>query len=339
MSEERSLKSLLRTRFHGTLLGGAIGDALGFPFEGSSRPFMMALGSDVMDSFEKHRSGYFPAGQFSDDTQMTLATIESILECRSVDGANLARHFVPLWRENTIIGRDETSSAAIHRLIDGVATWQASGEEVGVDSNAAATRAAPLGLWNYDRPDQLLEDVETASRITHQDPQATAAAAAVAAAVAYNVTHREVILGEFLDSVCEATAHFDEELARHIADLPRSLAMREAETLEQLSRAGAEHEPRGPQEGVPPLAMPTVLVALFYFLRSPNDYSRTVRNALFSGGDVDTVASIAGALSGALLGAEALPKHLVDCVLHHDQIISLGDRFYGLKGELRTLRR
>ena len=90
MADEPTLRSRLKSRFRGTVLGAAVGDALGFPFEGSSRSFVMAIGSDAITHYEKHRSGYFPEGQYSDDTQMSLATIESIVEAGGVDGAGIS---------------------------------------------------------------------------------------------------------------------------------------------------------------------------------------------------------------------------------------------------------
>ncbi|MGA1489839.1 MAG: hypothetical protein ACO4B3_12650, partial [Planctomycetota bacterium] len=47
-----SLRAMLRPKFRGALLGAAVGDALGFPFEGSSRSFMAALGPDALRAFE-----------------------------------------------------------------------------------------------------------------------------------------------------------------------------------------------------------------------------------------------------------------------------------------------
>ncbi|MFQ5654986.1 MAG: ADP-ribosylglycohydrolase family protein, partial [Planctomycetota bacterium] len=310
MASDRSLKALLRPRFRGTILGGAIGDALGFPFEGTSRSFMVALGDDITDSFAKHRSGYFPQGQYSDDTQMTIATVEAILKAERVDGRAIADAFVPLWRENRIIGRGNACSEAIQRLIDGTADWRSSGAEEGRAGNGAAMRAAPIGLWDYDQPERLIVDGEIAASITHHDPSAIAGAAAVAAGVAYNLTHREVILGDLLDAVSGAAGRFDAELASHIRDLPRYLSLPGEKALEEISTLGLSGPYRETREGITPSVVPTVLIALYYFLRTPTQYVDAVRNCLLVGGDVDTTASVVGSLSGALNGIEGIPEHL-----------------------------
>ena len=110
----------------------------------------------------------------------------------------------------------------------------------------------------------------------------------------------------------------------------------EESALERFAVLGLESPYRETRDGITPFVIPTVLTALYYFLRSPTDYTRTVRGSLLVGGDVDTVASIAGALSGAFNGANSLPKHLVECVLHRDRIIELADRLYALKEERRA---
>ncbi len=53
-----------------------------------------------------------------------------------------------------------------------------------------------------------------------------------------------------------------------------------------------------------------MLWSLYSFLRSPDDYRQTIRTAIAVGGDVDTTAAMAGAISGARLGLVAVPQDL-----------------------------
>jgi ADP-ribosylglycohydrolase len=52
----------------------------------------------------------------------------------------------------------------------------------------------------------------------------------------------------------------------------------------------------------------SVLWSLYSFLRSPDDYWETIGTAIAVGGDVDTTAAMAGAISGARLGLAQLPE-------------------------------
>ena len=62
--------------------------------------------------------------------------------------------------------------------------------------------------------------------------------------------------------------------------------------------------------GISAFVLASVLWALYAFLRSPEDYVETIATAIAPGGDVDTTAAMAGAISGAHLGLAAIPPDL-----------------------------
>jgi ADP-ribosylglycohydrolase len=64
-------------------------------------------------------------------------------------------------------------------------------------------------------------------------------------------------------------------------------------------------------QGISAFVTPSLLWSLYAFLRSPDDYWETICTAIGVGGDTDTMAAIAGAISGARLGVEALPAELL----------------------------
>src|SRR5919199_183372 len=64
-------------------------------------------------------------------------------------------------------------------------------------------------------------------------------------------------------------------------------------------------------EGISASVLPSVLWSLYSFLRSPDDYWETVCTTIAVGGDTDTMAAMAGAISGAHLGPSQLPRGLV----------------------------
>ena len=79
-----------------------------------------------------------------------------------------------------------------------------------------------------------------------------------------------------------------------------------------------------------------MLWSLYAFLRTPEDYWATICTAIAVGGDVDTTAAMAGAISGAYLGLEAVPAHLAGRLTDQDawgwtELIELAHEVYGLK--------
>jgi ADP-ribosylglycohydrolase len=85
----------------------------------------------------------------------------------------------------------------------------------------------------------------------------------------------------------------------------------------------------------------SVLWSLYSFLRTPGDYWGTICAAIAVGGDVDTTAAMAGAISGSYLGLEAIPLHLSQRLTDQGtwgfaELIELAHKCYELKMQQRT---
>ena len=76
-----SVNSILKDKIRGCLLGVAIGDALGAPFEhippGQTNQTLDKIGGRIEDF---HPHWRYPAGSWTDDTGMTLATCRAFIE-------------------------------------------------------------------------------------------------------------------------------------------------------------------------------------------------------------------------------------------------------------------
>jgi ADP-ribosylglycohydrolase len=75
-----------------------------------------------------------------------------------------------------------------------------------------------------------------------------------------------------------------------------------------------------------------VPMAIYCFLRYPHAYADMIRHAVFLGGDTDTIASMAGAISGAFLGRQAIPPHWINAIREDTYspvvIAGLADQLY-----------
>ena len=311
-------------QFQGALIGCAVGDALGAPLEGWSRERIGELPS-VTDHYRPLARGKeglrYPSGQYTDDTQLTMAIARSLVACQGVDGADIAREFAALWRSAEIVGAGPVADRAVRRLIEGV-RWQDAAVADDLPLNGAAMRVAPIGLWNCDRLHRLADDVATASVVTHRHPLAIDAAMAVATAVAHAATSCVIETPPFLDAMAASVQN--PGFAGHIEELGDWLGSSELAALDAIADTGQRPGSHG--FGIPALAEPTVLASLYAFLRSPRHYVATIDCALRIGGDVDTIAAIAGAISGAHNGVGAIPGHLVSGVKDSAEIMDLGRR-------------
>ena len=325
----------LRDRFRATLLGGAIGDALGFPLEGVP-PEAIARIPTLAEDFVAKPRGRFQKGQYTDDTQMTLAVVDAILVEGKIDGRAIASRIALLWKNGTILCAGSASTEAVERLMQGV-PWMSAGAPIGRAGNGAACRASPLGLLHYDDLSRIPRDAEIQAVITHKDRRAQAGGAAIAAAVALNLTSEPLKAEPWCQKVAQVTGVLDQELAVEIEKLPQLLRFDAGAATRVIARAGLEPLQPSDWPGISPFVVPSVLMALYAFLKVRDDFRGCMKLCMGAGGDVDTVAAMAGALSGAHLGTMGIPARLKRGVLNADAIMLSADRLYALKAQQKEL--
>jgi len=323
----------------GCLVGQALGDALGFVVE--TRPPATAR-----DYVETHllagRAGElahpgFPFGQYSDDTQLARELVLSFVEAGGWSPEGFARRLAALFAAGRDVGAGPGTRGAAGRLL-GDTHWSRSGTPAPYAGNGSAMRAAPLGLLFGQDTRSMAEAAVQQSRITHHDSRCSAGALAVASAAALAAEAQPVRNDEFLGAIAALTAPTDESVAKAIrnlgpwVDLPPAAAARRLRE-ERLDAAATDE-----WYGISAFVTASVVWSLYAFLRTPDDYWTTVCTAIGIGGDTDTMAAIAGAISGARLGVAALPAGLVERVNDrgewgHQELIELAGRAARLVGD------
>jgi poly(ADP-ribose) glycohydrolase ARH3 len=161
--------------------------------------------------------------------------------------------------------------------------------------NGAAMRVAPVGLVFRDDPARIREQSRLSAMPTHRHPlgiegaQLLALAVGIASRFERGGFDRSSFFGA-LSSACES--------AEFLAKIEEATRVQSAEHLAGLgNRIEALH------------SVPTAIAS---FALTPESFGATIGNVIFLGGDTDTLAAMAGALSGAYLGASRLPARLVN---------------------------
>ncbi|MDE0025465.1 MAG: ADP-ribosylglycohydrolase family protein [Spirochaetaceae bacterium] len=314
-------------RFVGALLGGAVGDALGSFCEGWPRERILEV-EDLMGHYrDLRRRGEVvrAGGAYTDDTQQALVLVESLLARGCVDPGDVAARLLRMWRAGELYGYGRAFREALERMASGVPWHQAASTDM--PSNGTVMKIAPIGLWHWRSEDLLDADAAAVSRLTHKDPRAVAPAVAIAQVVRHLAAGGAPAVDEVValaersaGTVHAATGHLIGQV-RRLLELPADDAYAELlEMPESRIRAGGQ--------GIPSEAPVTAVVALEAFLRTPGEFDATVRRALTCGGDVDTFAAVAGNLSGACNGAQAIPDHLRAGLPAADHITRLARDLY-----------
>lgn len=297
----------LQDRFRGCFLGAMIGDIAGAPVEAESPQYIASAYKSVdeilaMQSVPEFTGPAWQVGRFTDDTQMFLCVAQWLLDDPSHSPEMLLAHFAQAyepWR------RYGSGTEAILRVFPKHKDqWRELATAMfphGSFGNGSAMRVAPVGLAFHRNLKPLPAVAISSSRPTHSHYLAYQGAALMALAVATAVGSADLSPEEFLrpmraelkrcSELLQDTTQFGKALDAIEAGLKRQASCREmSATL-----------------GTDVTAVESVPMALYCFLRHPEDYAQVIHEAIFAGGDTDTIACMAGAISGAFLGASAIP--------------------------------
>ncbi len=265
-------------RVLGALVGGAIGDAWGGPYEGLVPPF------------EVRPPARF---QVSDDTQLTVATCESVVERGRVDPEHLASRLLAWYRAGRLLGLGASTLKAL-RDLDAGAHWALSGARGERSAGAgAAMRIAPLA-FSLDPDDArdrtLFRDI---CRITHHHDEAYLGALAMAYGLRWLATTGEPEAAERLPAVVA------EQLPDcRVRDRLRELAADGLSDFAGLCR-------RSPRAGGAAFEVVPLALALAS-LAEQRPFLSILESAIGVGGDTDTLAALVGQLVGVARGHSRL---------------------------------
>jgi ADP-ribosylglycohydrolase len=326
-----------REQFAGCIVGQALGDALGFVVEGQPSTFCRRYVDERLarGGVGGLGRGPFPLGQYSDDTQLARELMQSYAARGGFDPGDYASCIAAIFSEGRIVGRGRATEEAAERLARGV-PWDEAGTPPPSAGNGSAMRAGPVGLLYYDDLDDVARVAREQGFITHRDNRCSAGAVAIAGAVALALREGPVERLDFLGRLSELTVRVHAPFADALISLSGWVALPPEQAVAHISRVGLERKLDEGWGEITPFVMPSVLWSLYAFLRSPEDYWQTIRTAIAVGGDVDTTAAMAGAISGAHLGLGAIPRKLARRLTDRGtwglaELVDLADKCYEIK--------
>ncbi len=325
-------------RYSGSLVGQCLGDALGFVVEGEPPEVCREYVEGTLRTGRAGEYGRepFQFGQYSDDSQLARELLQSYAARGRFDPRDYARRIAMIFVENRIVGRGRATEQAAWRLAAGV-PWEEAGTPAPSAGNGSAMRAGPVGLLFFDDPEEMVRAAHDQGRITHRDPRCSAGAVTIAGAVALAVRSGGIGAERFLSQLAEWAAPFEESVAGALRQLEEWVSLPPEEAATFVSGIGRNPDYEGDGwRGISPFVTTSVLWSLYSFLRSPGDYWETVCTAIAVGGDVDTTAAMAGAISGAYLGLDGIPRrwarHVTDRgTWGYDELVELAHHCYRSK--------
>ncbi len=286
-------KDQLLDRFLGSALGTFVGDALGEPVEGWSH-------RAIYDRFEILDHFLRGVGSYTDDTQMMIGILETLLEKKGFDPAVCASKFQQNF--DPMRGYGRRIFGVMERIRQGI-PW----DQLGTDSfgNGGAMRIAPIGCFYHDDIQAIKENAILSARITHNHPEGLAGA--VAQATAVGLAFQQALSNEpiepetFLDTITDRVIDVDKGFAEaldRINSIPRGSML---EIIHAISG----------RYGLSLRAIESVPAAIGAFLLT-DSFRDAVVLAVNLGGDTDTIGAMAGAIAGAFYGYGQIPQEWLE---------------------------
>ncbi|MEW2437783.1 ADP-ribosylglycohydrolase family protein [Streptomyces caniferus] len=324
----------------GSLIGLALGDALGFPTEFNDVPSILA-------KCGPWRRMALPDPAFvTDDTQMTLAlgrALRTALGRGALTPSGLVapvrQEYVAWWRSpdnNRAPGATCLSACAL--LADEGRPW-AEASRTGSKGCGANMRVAPIGLAPGLSLPQRSGAAQLQSALTHGHPTALAASDLTARAVraladgtppaelpgllrAYAEDHRTVYREDWLGDLWRRSQDPSAEafIARGWDDC--------LGVLDRLDAALGAPDPEADPclaTGAGWIAEEALATGLLCFLLFPDEPLTALRRAACTSGDSDSIACLSGAFAGAHLGAGAWPGEWASRIEYRDELLALGE--------------
>ncbi|RLG46164.1 MAG: hypothetical protein DRN92_05785 [Thermoproteota archaeon] len=300
----------------GSLAALAIGDAMGMPVEMLSWEEINEI-FVVVESFERppswHINSSFPPGKVTDDTELSLLLARTLIRTNGNMRADDFAEELRRWAKSgalslTYIG--PATKEALKKLMNGIPPRESGGRG---STCGAAIRVSPVGIVNACNFEAAALMAVESSLPTHGGRPAISGASAIASAVAEAMKEDSTIT-----SIVNAAILGSKIGERFGRPVPSPSVWKRIELAAKISRQ-VDDPKRAAFEirdiiGTGMQTAEAVPAAIGIFAASKGDPMEAIHLAVNLGGDTDSVASMAGAISGAWKGIQAIDKEMLRTV-------------------------
>lgn len=334
-------------KYTGCLIGGAVGDALGYPVE-----FMSDL--SIVSSFGKYGITEYSLNNgiavFSDDTQMTLFTAVALLSADAQNGGSFdsdkyLKIMADSYSDWQITQQGNVCYADFH-------TWLANIKGLYSSRDPGATcidailnfgsgiygsiekpinnskgcgglmRVAPIGLWGNTRglsSDEIALFAAKSAALTHGHELGYIPAAAFAHIISSLVSEKEISLSQAVKNALSCIERlFAESEERdyfiNIMNYAIKLTTSGKNDIFCINSLG---------EGW--VAEETLAIAVYCALKHSDSFERAIIASVNHSGDSDSTGSVTGNILGAFLGIDAIPQKFLTKLELDKLILTVAD--------------
>jgi len=306
-------KETLEKKIESALYAGIVGDALGVPVEFSTRQELALCSVKNMVGYGRYDE---PEGTWSDDTSLTLCTIESLLQGYNLE--NLAQTFCKWLFESYwtpsgyVFDAGLTTFLALDRIRnDNCSPLQSGCNTVDDNGNGSLMRMVAPALYFYALElDEFLEKIHEISAITHAHERAKIGCGY------YSLFMRALLAGDEKKDALHKT----NEIVR--AWYSEKSSFKEELTHFERILSGKIETVDKNEIGSSGYIVDTLEASVWCFLRG-NSSKDIILEAVNLGLDTDTTGMVAGGMTGLYYGLDSIPEQWMASLARKQELDTL----------------
>ena len=310
------------------IMGVVLGDALGLPVQFLSREEL-----DVNPVTDMIGHGVFnlPKGSWSDDSSLTLATIDSLLRCRAVSCSDIMENFADWLLEGRFtpygkaFDQGNTCVKAIVNYVKNNDTDKCGVTGEYANGNGALMRIMPMCLYGYEHTVANAKTEETIMDMIHD-----------VSALTHNHLRSKIACGIYyfmVKAILDEEGDLQTRMQKGI-DYARRYYVKDEENIPQLAYYGRiadlEEFKAVPREDIRSSGyVVDSLEAAVWSLITTDSLEEALLKAVNLGKDTDTVAAIAGGLGGLYYGYESVSENWRKAIVKEEKIRGMCEKMAG----------
>lgn len=298
------------------IIGFVVGDTMGVPVEFNSRGKLLLNPVTEMLEYGTHN---MPKGCWSDDTSMTLATMDSIIKCKEINTNDMADRFIKWYRngEYTATGImfdiGTTTKQALIKYQRGIDIASKCGGEREYDNgNGSIMRMLPIAYYCYLKSledTEILKIVKEVSSITHRH-QISILGCYIYVRLAMELLKGKELLQAYQEIKKLDYSYFTEDtIYKYERIINNDIGLY---NINEISSNGY---------------IVSTLEAVIWTLINSKSFNETIIKAINLGEDTDTIGACVGGLAGIYYGIENINQKWKDNILKYDYIINMCKEF------------
>ncbi len=311
----------MKSKYLGGLMGFVIGDAFGVPVEFMSRRELLKNPITKMVGYGTHNQ---PAGTWSDDTSMMIATIDSINSKQKIDLTDIALKFVA-WKNHasyTALGElfdiGNTCAKAINNFEETHDPYTCGLKDNNANGNGSLMRILPIAYYAVEKrlkDDEILEVVKDVSSLTHAHEISIMGCYIYVRYAMFLLNGKDKYSAYSMVKSIDYTMFSEETRAAYQRLLLGDISKL---TINDISSSG--------------YVVDSLESAIWVTLQSEN-FKEAIIGAVNLGSDTDTIGAITGGLSGILYGDELIPEDWKNTIARKEYLLDIFEEFYENKYE------